>query len=48
MACVKEWHSLRCEAHGQCTDVFEPNERLRATPATYADARNLRLKRRNY
>jgi hypothetical protein len=49
-----KWHALRsgtsgvCEAHGYCTEVFEPNERPRATPATEASERNLRLSRREF
>ena len=27
VACVKERHSLGCEAHRQCTEVFEPKRR---------------------
>jgi len=39
---------LGCEARRQCTNVFEPRTETRATPATYADERNLRLKRREF
>src|SRR5260370_21306831 len=45
-ACVEKGHFSRCEARRQCTNVFEPNERPRATPMTHVDERNLCLKRR--
>ncbi len=39
---------MGCEARRQCTNVFEPHPETRATPVTYADERNLRLKRREF